>query len=912
MKKITFLITIMLAVFSSNYGQVSSYSFTQTAGTYTPIAGGTTVASITTITGTAPTSAERMDDIIYNLPDGTIPFSFVFDGVGYTGLNISSNGFITFGTTAPSTTNYTPISSTATYLGVISAFSRDLEGGYHITADRTSGSSDLLNASSIGPISVGDFVYGTGIPAGVTVTAINGSTITLSATATSTATAGAVRFGAPWSNIQYVTEGVAPNRTFVIQFSNFKRFGTTSGTSKDMILNFQFRLNENNNTINIVYGNCSPGTTTLTTVSEVGLRGATNAFATNVNNRRNTKGTNDDWVNSVVGTANTSGMLFNATAPANVISSGLTYTWTPPAGCTGVPVAGSVSPAIQNICTGSTPSNLVATGYSSGVTGITFQWEESNDDGVGDAWANTVGGSGATTGTYTPPAFTGTPIYYRLRVTCSNSAQSVYTSSVLVTVPSSPSTQASVMTTGSATLTSLPFSWTNGNGNRRVVIFNTSNSFTDPINGNGPALTAATAYSGSGEQIVYDGTGTTVTVTGLTSGSTYYAKVYEYVRCGSGPYDFYFNVSTGTNVASGTTLTPPTNDNFVNAQPIVCGNTYSGSTAVATLDEDSAPDGFGADMDAPNVWYSFTGSGTPQTVTLELCGSSYDTSVLVYTGSSGALTLVAGNDDAGTTACPGAGTRSKLNFNSDGTTTYYIAIEGWNSTNTGNYIMNVTCAIINPPAVPNQTCASALAVNVDGSTTNSDNSYGDVSSAQPSCDLFGAIQDVWFSFVAPASGTVECVVTNGTMTSGNFNVYTGADCSSLTAVTNTCNSDFTTSSTEALTGLVAGTTYYVQVWSGSAEQGTFTLKLTDTSLANDSFDFTSFRAYPNPVKDVLNLSYSSEISSVEVFNLIGQKLLVKNLNATQGEVNFSNLNSGNYIIRVTSGDQVQTIKIVKN
>ena len=46
--------------------------------------------------------------------------------------------------------------------------------------------------------------------------------------------------------------------------------------------------------------------------------------------------------------------------------------------------------------------------------------------------------------------------------------------------------------------------------------------------------------------------------------------------------------------------------------------------------------------------------------------------------------------------------------------------------------------------------------------------------------------------------------------------------------------------------------------------------------------------------------------------MMGQKVLVKNLNGTQGEVNISNLNSGNYIVRVTSGDQFQTINIIKN
>lgn len=39
-------------------------------------------------------------------------------------------------------------------------------------------------------------------------------------------------------------------------------------------------------------------------------------------------------------------------------------------------------------------------------------------------------------------------------------------------------------------------------------------SFTDPIDGTDP--TANAVYGGSGEQVVYNGTGTSVAVTGLT------------------------------------------------------------------------------------------------------------------------------------------------------------------------------------------------------------------------------------------------------------------------------------------------------------------------------------------------------------------------------------------------------------
>ncbi|HEX2616629.1 MAG TPA: fibronectin type III domain-containing protein, partial [Flavobacteriales bacterium] len=54
-----------------------------------------------------------------------IPFSFTFNGTGYTSCFVSSNGFLTFGATAPGGTNYTPISAGG-YAGAVSAFGRDL------------------------------------------------------------------------------------------------------------------------------------------------------------------------------------------------------------------------------------------------------------------------------------------------------------------------------------------------------------------------------------------------------------------------------------------------------------------------------------------------------------------------------------------------------------------------------------------------------------------------------------------------------------------------------------------------------------------------------------------------------------------------------------------------------------------
>jgi hypothetical protein len=390
----------------------------------------------------------------------------------------------------------------------------------------------------------------------------------------------------------------------------------------------------------------------------------------------------------------------------------------------------------------------------------------------------------------------------------------------------------------------------------------------------------------------------TSNLTGLVIGNTYYVRVYSYT---SGVIP-----STNFTICVGTPAVPA-NDNFANAIAVTCGSAVFGNTTDASIDEDNAPDGFGSDLDSRNVWYKYTGNGTTETVTVSLCGSAYDTSLLVYTGTTGNLTLVAGNDDS--SACT-SGNNSQLSFTSDGVTTYYITVEGYNTGNYGAFSMAVSCAAVTPPAVANQTCALALAVPTDGTDTISDNSFGTVNPIQPSCDSFGSIQDVWFSFVAPASGSAQCLVTNGTMTSSNFNVYSGT-CGALVAVADTCNSNLTAPTTEVLTGLTPGSVYYVQVWSNAAEQGTFTLRVTDSTLGTPAFGQNNFAFYPNPVKDFLTLSNSQEITEVAVYNILGQQVIAKHVGSNQTQLDMSGLPKGAYIVKATAGSQSKNIKVVK-
>jgi hypothetical protein len=89
-----------------------------------------------------------------------------------------------------------------------------------------------------------------------------------------------------------------------------------------------------------------------------------------------------------------------------------------------------------------------------------------------------------------------------------------------------PTEQDSAITFSSILTTSMDVNWLNGNGAARIVVINKTNSFTNPVDGNNPL--ANNVYSGSGEQVVYNGTGSTVNVSGLTADSTYYARVFAY------------------------------------------------------------------------------------------------------------------------------------------------------------------------------------------------------------------------------------------------------------------------------------------------------------------------------------------------------------------------------------------------
>lgn len=119
------ILFVFLGLFNAEkvHAQVSGYQLDQLQ--ITPAFTAISAASVPAPTYLAPTNATNVENGVYNV--AALPFTFQFNGANYNSANVSLNGFITFGATAPSLTETTPISSSVNYSGVISAFGSDLD-----------------------------------------------------------------------------------------------------------------------------------------------------------------------------------------------------------------------------------------------------------------------------------------------------------------------------------------------------------------------------------------------------------------------------------------------------------------------------------------------------------------------------------------------------------------------------------------------------------------------------------------------------------------------------------------------------------------------------------------------------------------------------------------------------------------
>lgn len=110
------------------------------------------------------------------------------------------------------------------------------------------------------------------------------------------------------------------------------------------------------------------------------------------------------------------------------------------------------------------------------------------------------------------------------------------------------------------------------------------------------------------------------------------------------------------------------------------------------------------------------------------------------------------------------------------------------------------------------------------------------------------------------------------------------------------------------TQIMADGTYYITQTLDGCESTPF---MVGVLLGNENFDFVSFKYYPNPVNDVLFMSYTDTITKVEVYNLLGQMIINETYAESDVQLNISQLSAGTYLVKIFTGDASKTIKIAK-
>ena len=85
-----------------------------------------------------------------------------------------------------------------------------------------------------------------------------------------------------------------------------------------------------------------------------------------------------------------------------------------------------------------------------------------------------------------------------------------------------------------------------------------------------------------------------------------------------------------------------------------------------------------------------------------------------------------------------------------------------------------------------------------------------------------------------------------------------------------------------------------------------------TSLSTKSVSLSKFVAYPNPTQDNWTISSPKfEITSIQVFDVLGKNVMRLNPNATEVKIEGSTLKSGLYFARVNAANGSSSLKMIK-
>jgi len=380
----------------------------------------------------------------------------------------------------------------------------------------------------------------------------------------------------------------------------------------------------------------------------------------------------------------------------------------------------------------------------------------------------------------------------------------------------------------------------------------------------GMSLYSATDCSTPGSELYCDDDGgsdlmSEIVATGLTGGSVYYIRVWDYDGGSTGDF----------NICITEPAPPPSNDEPCSATTLTanlaCSNT-SGTTIGATSSAGVPAPGC-ANYTSNDVWFKIV---VPASGGFEINTSAdgiTDSGIAVYSGACGGLTLVSCDDNSG------VGSMSKISLSGQTAgTTMYIRVWSYGSSQSGTFNICAVSMGACGNVSNNDYCSNPATLTKGASSWNSATTDVYSSDTPDNLDpLFcGSIENnSWYKFTASAASETfnftsvyNCSNADGIQAEVYSLTTNGSGCCSVfTSKSNCWNPGIPTTGTVTATGLTIGQNYYLMVDGYGGDACDFTVSGWSASGILLPVELISFNVYKSDLANIIRWSTASEIDN---------------------------------------------------
>lgn len=88
----------------------------------------------------------------------------------------------------------------------------------------------------------------------------------------------------------------------------------------------------------------------------------------------------------------------------------------------------------------------------------------------------------------------------------------------------------------------------------------------------------------------------------------------------------------------------------------------------------------------------------------------------------------------------------------------------------------------------------------------------------------------------------------------------------------------------------------------------YTIEVVESLSLNENENF-DFKYYYNPINNMLIMSSGEKLSGIQIFNILGQKIIEEDINNYNYQINLNNLTTSIYFIQVKSNDSIKSFKL---